>query len=48
MERKPAYITLKDNKENSNINPKCQLINSAKNELGKVAKIIVENINKTV
>ena len=48
MERKPAYITLKDNKENSNINPKCHLINSAKNELGKVAKIIVENINKTV
>ena len=27
---------------------KCRLINPAKSELGKVAKIIVENINKTV
>ena len=48
MARKPAYITLKDNKENFNINPKCLLINSAKSEHGKVAKYIVENINKTV
>ena len=51
MARKPAYITLitlKDNKENFNINPKCPLINSAKSEHGKVAKYIVENINKTV
>ena len=48
MARKPAYITLKDQKENFNINPKCCLINPAKTELEKVAKIIVENINKTV
>ena len=48
MARKPAYITIKDHKENFNINPKCRLINPAKRELGKVAKIIVENINKTV
>ena len=47
MARKPAYITIKDHKENFNINPKCRLINPAKSKLGKVAKIIVENINKT-
>ena len=48
MAEKPAYITLKDHKENFNINPKCHLINPAKSELGKVSKTIVENINKTV
>ena len=48
MARKPAYITIKDHKENFNINPKCRLINPAKSELMKVAKIIVENINKIV
>ena len=46
MAKKPAYIMLKDHKENFNINLKCCLIKSAKSELGKVAKIIVENINK--
>ena len=48
MARKPAYIIIKDHKENFNINPKCRLINPAKSELGKAAKTIVENINKTV
>ena len=43
---KPAYIALKDHKENFNINPKCRLINPAKSKLGKVAK--TKNINKTV
>ena len=35
-------------KKNFNINPKCRLINPAQSEPGKVAKIIVEIINKTV
>ena len=48
MARNPAYITLKDHKENFNINPKCRLINPAKSEHGKVAKLIVENIKKKV
>ena len=48
MARKPVYITIKDHKENFNINPKCRLINPANSEFGKVSKIIVENINKTV
>ena len=38
--RTPAYITLKDQKENFSNNPKCCLINPAKNELEKVGKII--------
>ena len=42
------HLTLKGHKENANINPKCRLIHPAKSELAKVAKIIVENINKTV
>ena len=48
MAKKPAYIKLKDHKKNFNINPKCFLINPAKRQLEKVAKIIVEKINKTV
>ena len=48
MAENPAYITLKDHKESFNTNPKYYLINAARNELGKVAKTIVENINKTV
>ena len=48
MARRPAYITLKDHKENLNMNTECRLKNPAKSELEKVAKIIVENINKTV
>ena len=42
MARKPAY------QENFNIYPKSRLINPAKSELRRVAKTIVENINKTV
>ena len=34
--QKTAFITLKDYKENFNINPKCRLINPAKSELGKM------------
>ena len=37
MARKPAYITLKDHKENFNISPKCHLLNPAKGELERVA-----------
>ena len=44
MVKKPAYVTLNDHKEDFNINPKCCLIKPAKSELGKIAKIIVENI----
>ena len=48
MSRKPAYRTIKGHKENFSINPKCYVINPAKRELGKIANIIVGNLNKTV
>ena len=48
MARKPAYIAIKYHKENFSINPKCCLINPAKSELEKVAKITVENIDEIV
>ena len=41
-----AFITLKDHKPDFPQNPSCRLINQAKNELGKVSKLIIENINK--
>lgn len=42
----PAYITLKDHKENFDNNPSCRLINPSKNELGKISKSILERVNK--
>ena len=48
LAKKPAYITLKDHKENFRSKPTCRLINPSKNELGKVSKQILENINKRV
>ena len=48
MAKKEAFITLKDHKDDFNINPKCSLINPPKSELGKVSKTIIENINNKV
>ena len=42
----PAIITLKDHKLDFRQNPLCWLVNPAKNELGKVGKLIIEKINK--
>ena len=46
MAKTPAFITLKDHKDNFETNPKCRLINPSKSELGKVSKTILDNINK--
>ena len=43
-----CFITLKDHKENFISRPECRLINSAKNELGKVVKIKIEEINREI
>ena len=45
MAQTPAFITLKDHKDNFDSQPKCRLINPAKSELGKVSKIILDEIN---
>ena len=43
-----AFITLKDQKENFQSNPKCRLISPAKSEIGKISKFFIENINEKV
>ena len=40
--RTPAFITLKGHKPDFRQNSSCRLINLAKNELGKVSKLIIE------
>jgi hypothetical protein len=48
MRKQEAFITIKDHKENFEVNPTYRLINPAKGELGKVSKIILDNINDTI
>ena len=42
----PAYVTLKDHKENFRPKQSCRLINPSKNEIGKISKIVLEKTNK--
>ena len=46
--RTPAFLKLKDHKDNFRSNPTCRLINPLKNELGKVSKQLVEKINSDI
>jgi hypothetical protein len=48
MTNTDAFISMKDYKENFCNKPKCRLINPAKNNLGRVSKKILENINRMV
>ena len=43
-----CFVTLKDHKDNFLNNPATRLINPAKNEIGRLSKKILENINKTI
>ena len=43
-----CFITLKDHKENFVNSPKTRLINPAKNEIGRVSKVILEKINSNL
>ena len=45
---KPAYITLKDHKENFRSHPICRLINPSKSEIGIISKQILDRINSEV
>ena len=45
---KNCFISLKDHKENFQNNPTVRLINPAKNELGKIRKVILDRINKNI
>ena len=41
-----CFVTLKDHKDNFENNPKTRLINPAKNEIGRISKVILDKINK--
>ena len=46
MAKAPAYITLKDHKDNFRSAHPCRLINPCKSEIGKISKSDLENINR--
>ena len=48
MAHRQAFISLKDHKENFENDPKCRLINPAKNNLGLTSKQILDRINSTI
>ena len=48
MAKRESFITVKDHKENFVNNPKYRLINAAKSELGKVSKVIFDDINSKI
>ena len=41
---KNCFITIKDHKSGFKTNPECRLISPAKTQIGKVSKIIVQDI----
>ena len=43
-----SFITIKDQKENFDNHPTVRLINPAKNELGRISKLILGKINKKI
>ena len=43
-----SFITIKDHKENFDNHPIFRLINPAKNELGRISKLILDKINKKI
>ena len=45
---KECFVTLKDHKDNFIGRPQCRLISPAKNELGRVVKIKLEEINREI
>ena len=48
MAKREAFFTIKDHKEDFENNPKYRLLNPAKSELGKVSKIILDQINNKI
>ena len=48
MPLKEAFVTLKDHKEGFNSAPKCRLINPTKSNVGKISKVLLDDINKKI
>ena len=47
-EESNCFFTLKDHKENFHNNPTIRLINPAKNEIGRISKVILDTINSSL
>ena len=47
-EESNCFFTLKDHKENFQNNPTVRLINPAKNEIGRISKVILDKINSSL
>ena len=47
-EESNSFITIKDYKENFDNHPTVRLINPAKNELGRISKLILDKIYKKI
>ena len=45
LARSPAFVTLKDHKDNFNQKHPCRLINPCKSELGAISKSILDRVN---
>ena len=48
LDESPAFITIKDHKENFPNSIKCRLINPCKSQLGKVSKAILDQVNSKI
>ena len=46
MAKQECFVTIKDHKEDYRTNPKYQLLNPTKSQLGKISKQVLQNINK--
>ena len=43
-----SFITIKGHKENFDKNPTVRLVNTAKNELGRISKLILDKVNQKI
>ena len=48
LDRKEAFVTLKDHKPNFYDHPTCRLINPSKSEIGAISKQILDDINASI
>ena len=48
MNKQPAFISIKDHKDNFPQNTPCRLINPCKSEMGKVSKVVLDRINQDI
>ena len=48
LTKSPAFLTIKDHKDDFPKKVPCRLLNPSKSHLGKISKIYVENINKEI